>query len=61
MNNAKLIKELMPEMYERAVQGKCPFCGKTVTTKDFEGLNEIYTREFKISGICPTCQDNFFK
>jgi hypothetical protein len=27
----------------------------------FEGRDEIYTREFNISGLCPKCQDDFFK
>lgn len=48
-------------MYEQVVQGKCPFCGKVITTEDFKDLDEIYTREFKISGICPKCQDEVFK
>jgi hypothetical protein len=54
------VKMLMPDRYELVVHGKCPFCKKVVLAKDFEGLDEIYTREFKISGICPKCQDDFF-
>ena len=57
----KFVKELMPEMYAQVVQGKCPFCKKVVTEEDFKGRAEVYTREFNISGICPSCQDETFK
>ena len=40
-------------------EGKCPFCKKNVNLSDFK--NEISIKEYKISGLCQICQDNFFK
>lgn len=37
----------------------CPFCNKPVDESKF--VSEIEKKEFKISGLCKTCQDNFFK
>lgn len=39
-------------------QGKCPFCSKEVTKEEFR--DELSFREFKISGMCQSCQDDFF-
>lgn len=41
--------------------GKCPFCGKLVSKKDFKDKPKIYLKEFKISGICYSCQNDIFK
>ncbi len=38
--------------------GNCPFCGLAVKENEFR--DELSKREFKISGICQTCQDDFF-
>jgi len=40
-------------------KGQCPIC-----TKDMEGetfRDECSLREYKISGLCQTCQDNMFQ
>ena len=39
-------------------QGQCPFCHKPIKQEDFR--NEISRREFRISGLCQACQDDFF-
>lgn len=39
--------------------GKCPFCKKDINEKDFK--DEISRREFKISGLCQSCQDDTFE
>lgn len=41
--------------------GKCPFCGKPVSEEDFKDKPEINLREFRISGLCYDCQEDFFK
>ncbi len=39
-------------------RGDCPFCHKPVRDVDFR--NEISKREFGISGLCQSCQDDTF-
>jgi len=48
----------LDKMAEQASKGFCPFCNKEVSPDDFR--NEISKKEFKISGICQKCQDDFF-
>lgn len=51
----------MGSFVDNVKAGKCPFCGKPVSDKDFEDKPPIFLREFKISGICYPCQVDFFK
>ena len=44
---------------EEVKMGLCPFCKKEIILSDFK--NELSKREFKISGICQSCQDEFFR
>ena len=37
---------------------RCPFCGKEVSEDDFR--DELSRKEFRISGLCQSCQDDFF-
>ncbi len=46
------------EEVKRVEAGKCPFCGLPVFMEEFR--NELSKKEFKISGLCQSCQDNFF-
>jgi len=39
--------------------GKCPFCGKDMSNPTFRDAESM--KEFKISGICQECQDDYFK
>lgn len=39
-------------------QGICPFCKRPVDESQFR--DEISLREYKISGLCQCCQDDFF-
>jgi hypothetical protein len=41
------------------LEGKCPFCEQTVDIEQFR--DESSRKEFKISGLCQSCQDKFFK
>jgi hypothetical protein len=36
----------------------CPFCGKAVNQSDFR--DTLSVKEFRISGLCQSCQDDFF-
>ena len=44
---------------DKVEQGLCPFCNKEVKEDSFR--DEISQREFKISGLCQSCQDETFK
>jgi hypothetical protein len=39
-------------------KGCCPFCAEKVNLGEF--TNPIDYAEFKISGLCKNCQDQFF-
>lgn len=48
----------LEQMHKNKKQNKCPFCGKDMTNPSFR--DELSLKEFKISGICQRCQDEFF-
>ncbi len=48
------LKSLMPERGT----GFCPFCKNPVVMDEFK--DELSLREFQISGMCQTCQDEIF-
>jgi len=55
-------KDLMRKMgFEKEMdefdEGNCPLCGKRIT----EFRDELSKEEFKISGLCESCQDGVFK
>lgn len=57
-------KEIMKKMgfgkeVELVENGYCPFCKKPVKMEDFR--DHISRAEFKISGLCQTCQDEWFE
>ena len=52
-------KMMFPVEEERKAEGKCPFCGKKIDVEN-EFRDEISKREFGISGMCQSCQDDFF-
>jgi len=43
---------------ENVKKGKCPFCGKKVSSADLD--DDLSRREFEISGMCQECQDRMF-
>lgn len=47
------------EMFKKAEKMICPFCNKKVDINDFR--DKLSLEEFKISGLCQSCQDKFFK
>lgn len=54
-----MLGERLQEMHQNRTQGLCPFCGKDMTGATFRDTQSI--REYKISGICQECQDEYFK
>ena len=57
--NPELMKAAGFEEEVKAVtDGKCPFCRNFIVRGSFrDALSE---REFKISGLCQSCQDEMF-
>ena len=47
------------EMFKLQNQGICPFCKEKVDPNEFH--DKLSWEEFKISGLCQKCQDEFFK
>lgn len=47
------------QQVERVEKGNCPLCGKAVHPNN-EFRDELSRREYKISGMCQKCQDDFF-
>jgi len=39
-------------------KGKCPFCKKQVEPGKFK--DELTLKEYRISGMCEKCQNDFF-
>lgn len=39
--------------------GKCPSCKKDINEEDFK--DHLSRKEYKISGMCQECQDDFFE
>jgi hypothetical protein len=57
--NKEIMKQAgLGEHVKLVEAGKCPFCKKVIFVSDFR--NDISLREFKISGLCQKCQDDFF-
>lgn len=46
------------EEIKQVEQGNCPLCHKPVHPNSFK--NEPSLREYRISGMCQKCQDDFF-
>lgn len=57
-------KEIMKKLgfnaeVEDVAKGQCPFCGKIVNNNEFR--DALSRREFTISGLCQSCQDETFE
>lgn len=51
--------EEIRRMFDLKDMGKCPFCRKPVNVEKFR--DELSLKEYRISGLCQSCQDDFFK
>ena len=57
--NKKIMKiSGLGDMVKAVEEGLCPLCGNPVNFEDFR--DDLSRREFKISGLCQKCQDEFF-
>lgn len=54
----KCYESTLARKFVMKLEGKCPFCEKVVDVNSLR--NEISKREFRISGLCQTCQDEMF-
>ena len=55
-NQKELINKIFPLAFERVENKFCPLCGNSIT----KFKDELSEKEFKISGMCQICQDDFF-
>jgi len=46
------------EEVKKVEKGRCPICNKKIDMNGFK--DDLSIKEFKISGMCQKCQDNFF-
>jgi len=53
------IEEELQKMFDTREEKKCPFCKKPINEEEFR--DKISRNEFKVSGLCQKCQDEFFK
>lgn len=58
MNKDIMKKAGFGEEVKEAEQGNCPFCKKPIMLSDFR--NDTSLREFQISALCQSCQDEMF-
>jgi hypothetical protein len=58
-NKSMLIATGFEEQVRNREQGLCAFCAKAVKETDFE--DELSKKEFNISGMCGSCQDQTFR
>ena len=52
------LSDMFPNYAALKANGRCPFCGCNPLDEGFK--DGISRKEFKISGMCQRCQDNFF-
>ena len=53
------IQMSIAKMMKMKDEGKCPFCGKDMTNPSFRDVQS--KKEFEISGLCQSCQDEYFR
>jgi len=58
MNKELLKKVGFTKEVKRIDDNECPFCGETINEDDFK--DALCLKEYKISGLCQTCQEKVF-
>jgi len=53
-----IMKSAMPRSWALVQEGKCPICQHEIRLNDFR--DQASVREYQISGMCQTCQDEIF-
>jgi hypothetical protein len=57
--NEKIMKQAgFGKEVTRVSEGRCPFCNRKVSESDLR--DSVSRKEFKISGLCQSCQDKTF-
>lgn len=56
--NKEIIEKLFPDALRRMEAGRCPICAKVIKPEEFR--TELDVKEYKISGMCQSCQDKAF-
>lgn len=57
--NKKIMKKAgFGKEVKKVEWGRCPFCGRQIKMEDFK--DALSRKEFRISGLCQTCQDTIF-
>ena len=54
----EITDDIFPVQRLLVKEKKCPFCKKEIADDEF--LDELSEKEFKISGLCQSCQDDVF-
>jgi len=57
--NEKIMTSLFPNEMKAREKGLCPFCLEPIKENEFK--DAISRAEFKLSGICQSCQDLTFE
>lgn len=57
--NEKIIGKHFGEKIKLIAEKKCPACEKEINMDDFK--DRLSKKEFEISGLCQSCQDEMFK
>lgn len=60
MNEAIMKKAGFGEEVNKVKYGYCPFCNIYITEKMKSKMSSADLREFKISGLCSSCQKEMF-
>ena len=58
MASNDFVKKFFPVQSGLRDIGNCPLCAKPINEADFR--DELSKKEFKISGMCQKCQDDFW-
>lgn len=51
--------DTIKNMFKNKENGLCPFCKNKVNQKEF--IDDLSKKEFKISGLCMSCQSKTFE
>lgn len=57
---SKPLFAMFPDAADAVIRGECIPCGST-EIRDCDFRDEISKREYSISGMCQTCQDEIFQ
>ena len=56
---SKPIFAMMPHLADRIINGCCAHCNEFIESDEFD--DELSAKEFSISGMCQSCQNEIFQ